>query len=420
MKKQFTTTIFRAFSIFAIVAVFAAQTILPASVANAEQIATRSLELRDGDNNTLGQNGGSRPSGVVDHFFTFTLGSANQSIGSIQFQYCTTAADVGGATCVPPTGLDVSQAGTVLSTTTGVTGLTINKASANVFYLTRTPNPVVAPGANAVVTVLVKNIVNPSTLGTFFVRVSTFASFDATGSPIDSGTVAASTADPIELSGVMPESLVFCTGKTVNTNTTTNAVGSVPDCSTATDGVIGFNKLFSPTDTAYALSQMAASTNAGVGYVISVNGPTLTSASNTISPMGALAGPGIVPVRGTSQFGMNLVANTAAISTGIDATNILFSDLRTQDPANSPSPGMSANVFPSANAANFRGQPINGYDTQNQFKYVDGEVVAASNNGTAGASDAQIYTVTYIANVPGSQPAGTYSTTLTYICTPTF
>ena len=55
---------------------------------------------------------------------------------------------------------------------------------------------------------------NPSVLGTFFVRISTFNSFDATGSPIDRGTVAASTADPIELSGVMPESLVFCTGAT--------------------------------------------------------------------------------------------------------------------------------------------------------------------------------------------------------------
>lgn len=420
MKKQFTTTIFRTFSIVAIVAVFVAQTVLPLSVANAEQIDTRSLELRDGDNNALGQNGGSRPSGVVDHFFTFTLGNANQSIGSIQFQYCTTAADVGGATCVPPAGLDVSQAATVLSTTTGVTGLTINKAATNVFYLSRTPNPVVAPGANAIVTVLVKNIINPSTVGTFFVRISTFASFDATGSPIDSGTVAASTADPIELSGVMPESLVFCTGRTVNTNTNTNVAGSVPDCSTATDGVIGFNKLFSPTDTAYALSQMAASTNAGSGYAISVNGPTLTSAGNTINPMGILGGAGVAPVRGTAQFGMNLVANTAAISSGIEATNILYSDLRTQDPAVSPSAGMSANVFPAANAANYRGQPVNGYETQNLFKYVDGEVVAASTNGGAGATDAQIFTVSYIANVPGSQPAGTYSTTLTYICTPTF
>ena len=32
----------------------------------------------------------------------------------------------------------------------------------------------------------------------------------------------------------------------------------------------------------------------------------------------------------------------------------------------------------------------------------------------------QIFTVAYMANVSGSQPAGTYATTLTYVCTATF
>jgi hypothetical protein len=48
--------------------------------------------------------------------------------------------------------------------------------------------------------------------------------------------------------------------------------------------------------------------------------------------------------------------------------------------------------------------------------------VAQSDNGTGtGApTDSQIFTSTYMVNVSGSQPAGSYTTTLTYICTPTF
>lgn len=45
---------------------------------------------------------------------------------------------------------------------------------------------------------------------------------------------------------------------------------------------------------------------------------------------------------------------------------------------------------------------------------------AASTSASVGTGSGQIFTVSYIVNVPGSQPAGNYTTTLTYICTPTF
>ena len=75
----------------------------------------------------------------------------------------------------------------------------------------------------------------------------------------------------------------------------------------------------------------------------------------------------------------------------------------------------------------YKGQPSIPYSTVEQFKYTSGDSVAKSDyvdgnraNDALGGTDAQIYTVTYIANVPGSLPAGTYSTTLTYICTATY
>ncbi|HXR49425.1 MAG TPA: hypothetical protein VN778_00140 [Verrucomicrobiae bacterium] len=351
------------------------------SRASADQITVRSLTLEAG-----ATDGGSKPGGVVKHLFAFTLPSVGATnVGSIKFLYCT-AAGVMSDPCTMPTGLVTTSA--TLSNQTGATGFTMVNTTNGAPYLTRTAASVPAGTA---VTYELSTVTNPTTTNkTFYVRIATYASIDTTGAITDSGTVAASTATQIVLTGTMPESLIFCAGATVNTTS------GVPDCSTATPGAITFNQLFSPTDTATATSQMAASTNAGSGYSITVNGPTLTSGSNTVTAMAAAA----AGVRGTSQFGLNLRANTVATST----------------------PAVGTDVAPAAGAGGgtYKGEPATGYGTVDQFKFVSTNSVADSAFGGAGGTDAQIFTVSYIVNVPGSQPAGTYTTTLTYICTPTF
>lgn len=107
-----------------------------------------------------------------------------------------------------------------------------------------------------------------------------------------------------------------------------------------------------------------------------------------------------VDKHGVSQFGMNLVLNTTDTSTV----------------------PVGANIAVPSNGTNYRGQAFGDYAVEDEFKYGSGDTVA--NSGQGGASpvgtDAQIYSVSYIVNVPGSQPAGTYTTTLTYICTASF
>ncbi len=366
----------RIISVFVLVVATFAQFVSP-TLAGASQITNRSLTLVAGTTD-----GGSKPGGVVNHSLTFTIPSTT-AIGSIQFMYCTLAA----GTCTTPTGLVTTTA--TIGSQAGVTGWSslVNTTNGTP-YLTR--GSAISPTANTAVTYQLNTITNPTTANeTFYVRISTFASTDTSGGAVDGGTVAASTATPIVVSGTMPESLVFCTGGTVSVN-----VSSVPDCSTATSGAVSFNQLFSPTDTATATSQMAASTNAGFGYAITVNGPTLTSGSNTITAMAAAT----TSVHGISQFGMNLKANTTATSTIAVGTE----------------------VAPLANGTNYRGQATTGYNTGDSFQFNTADKVADSANGGAGGSDAQIFTVSYIVNVPGSQPAGTYTSTLTYICTPTY
>lgn len=372
MKKQ-TPPLARLLSIAGIAAVLVLQT-LPSTIVSAAQITNRSLTLQAGVTD-----GGSKPSGVVNHLYDFTVPSSS-SVGSVKFEYCMTAS---GA-CVMPTGL-LTTSSTLGLNSGAISGLSLENSTNGAPYLTRAAAGV-TPGT---VAIRLDGVTNPSTANqTFFVRITTYATTDATGPSTDLGAVTASTTQQILLDGTMPESLVFCTGGQINLN------GGVPDCSTATSGAISFNQLFSPTDTATARSQMAASTNAGAGYAITVNGPTLTSGSNTITAMSSAT----TGVRGLSQFGMNLRANTVATSTVPIGTE----------------------AAPVANGTNYRGQAATNYDTIDSFKFTPGDVVARSDNGGAGGTDAQIFTASYMVNVPGSQPAGTYTTTLTYICTPTF
>jgi hypothetical protein len=198
----------------------------------------------------------------------------------------------------------------------------------------------------------------------------------------------------------MPESLVFCTGEHIPLTT----IGAVPDCANATAGTINFNSLFSSTAPAYAISQMAASTNAANGYSITVNGLTLKNGGYQINPMGTST-PEAYAI-GVSQFGLNLVRN---IATPTGTSTPFGYVVGSPENGNNPS-----------NGTNFRGQPTANYGSADLFRFVSGDSVANSAHLVAGGTDAQIFTVSYIVDVPGSQAAGTYQTTLTYICTPTF
>lgn len=342
------------------------------SSAHAAQITDRSLQLIGASGN-----GGSEAGAAVDELLTFTVAST-ATIGSIGFLYCTTA----DGTCTTPTGLVTTSA--TLASQSGYTGLTIDNTTNGDPYLSSASPSSVSGGTQLVYQL--DDVTNPTTTNqTFYIRISTYALTDATGTPIDTGNVAASTATQIVLSGQMPESLVFCVGATIS------EVSGVPSCTTATPGTVSFTTLFSPTAAATATSQMLASTNASHGYVITINGPTLTSGSNTISAMATAA----TSVNGTSQFGINLVANTTATST----------------------PAVGINITPASGTTGYNGEALTGYNTPDTFEFVSGADIADS---TSTGTNAQIYTTSYVVNVPGDQPAGTYTTTLTYICTPTF
>lgn len=304
----------------------------------------------------------STPGATTEHRFSFTIASATQ-LGSIEFEYCSNDPFIGTA-CTPPTGLSVS--GAVLSSQTGETGFGIHASTTtNRLVISRTP----VSAAAQPVTYTFNGIVNPSAPPqTVYIRISTFASDDASGSRTDSGAVVFATASGVAVDGFVPPYITFCAGVTV-----------ALDCSTSSGTKLDFGEL-SAAATRFTTSQFAGATNDESGYAVSTSGTTMTSGANTISALGSPS----VSSTGTGQFGMNLRANTA--------------------PSVGAEPVGSGSTVPTSN-----------YNNPDMFKFQN-ETIASSSIST----DYNRFTVSYILNMANGQAPGVYSTTLTFIAFASF
>jgi hypothetical protein len=301
---------------------------------------------------------------TTDYTLSFT-GQTAGTVGSIRLQFCANDPLI-GLPCTPPNGFDLS--GASLSNQTGMTGFSIDTAdsTANVLVLGRTASASIA----GVSTYTLSDVVNPTDEGSYYVRLETFASSDASGPHSDYGGLALAIASAISISTYVPPYLLFCTGVTIQSY----------DCSTANGNYINFGE-FTPGTTATGHTQLLAATNAADGYSIRVNGTTLTSGNNTIPPLAVSD----VSRRGVSQFGLNLRANGTP-PVGID---------------------------PQGDGA---GVPAPDYNSPDFFRYNNGEVVAS-----APTADAyRLYTASYIVNISTEQPPGIYVSTISYVALANF
>ncbi len=291
----------------------------------------------------------------------FDIGTA-ASVGSMTFEFCSNS-PLFSQPCTAPAGLNA--AATTLVSQTGEVGFSIDPSStASKIVLTR------APSISSLVTAhyIFSNITNPSSVGTTYARISTYASTDGTGSRIDEGGLAFSTARSVEVTSYVPPYLTFCVGVTV-----------ALDCSSAGGEFLGFGEL-SSSQTKYMTSQYSGATNDFGGYSTSLTGITMTSGSNFIPALNLPTSSQV----GVSQFGMNLRANSIP-GVGNDPSGVGTSQISSD------------------------------YATSNQFTFKN-QVLSYSTTST----DFNLFTVSYIVNITGSQPAGIYNTTLTYIATAAF
>ncbi len=347
----------RFFNIFSALTLTAG-TLMPVLVANpvaAAQITARKL--------TLSTSSPAGSAATTTYTFTFTLPSATV-LQSAEAVICTTAS---GA-CSTPSGFSVSSSTISQPTNLGdASGWTVSTATAGSLRLSKSGNSAAPTGSQ---TVVFNNVQNPTTANqTFFARINTYTGATWTGA-VDSGVVAAATATAINLTASVDETLTFCVG--------TSITGT--DCGTVAGSTVALGTL-TTTTTGSGTSVMAASTNAGSGYAITLNGATLTSGANTITALASQTASS----QGTSQFGVNLKDNAT--------------------------PNVGAEVSGSGS-----GTATANYGTADQYRFVTADSVASA----AASTLANTFTASYIANISSVTKPGAYTATMTYICTPTF
>lgn len=288
------------------------------------------------------------------------------ALGSLDMYFC--ESPIPYDPCVTPAGLDIS--GATLTAQQGETGFAISNHTSKRITLSRTPQMISGAGVHAKYTL--SDIVNPTNSAkSFSIRMTSHATSDASGPHINFGSVKGQVGDGITINTQVPPMLIFCAARTVE-------IG----CG-ETDGTY-FTDMgnLSEDTTLTAQSQMAAGTNATAGFVISVNGTSMTAGTNVINEMDT---PGSSEA-GANQFGINLVEN--------------------------PQTGVGLN--PEGTWAN--AQPTANYSQPDIFKYTPGDVIAESTN----VSLMKKFTVSYIVNVSPSLRAGVYTTTINFIASGRF
>jgi hypothetical protein len=250
----------------------------------------------------------------------------------------------------------LTLAGTATSANWGITFSGTKNATTT---LTAPSSSNTIPAGNIVIiTYSSANAVNPSSAANYTINLNNGT---GAGTASDSGTVTVPiiTSSQVAVSATVPQSLTFSLGSN------SVALGTLSVSTVATGS-----------------HTMTLATNGTSGASVTVSGTTLTSGANTI----LACATGCTTLPGTAQFGLNLAANTS--------------------PSVGAAPTGSAPI----------GTVATNYGTVNSFRFVSGETVATA----ATPVNTTTYTVSYLANIAGVTPAGSYTTSLTYNATANF
>lgn len=339
---------------FIVAAMLALVPLVNAVKVGAAQISSRSI--------TMSTSAGGA-TGVTYTLATSALPTTGTAVKSLQIQFCTSPSD--GCASAPAGFTSASSTLASQPTGLGAAGWSAETGTDGSLMIVNASNSTNPSGA---VSVVWNGVTNPTaTNTTFFGIITTYSNDDFTGA-IDSGSIALSTSTQVQVSLTVDETLTFCAGTSITGQNCATISGNFVD--------LGHG---STTSTATGESVMAASTNGSLGYTISVSGTTLTSGSNTIT---ALSSGGSSTI-GNKQFGINLAdGNTApAVGAAVSGTGT--------------------------------GAPTANYGTDNNFRFASGNTVASA----SGPTNANTFTVGYIANIDGMTPPGVYNTILTYTAT---
>lgn len=318
----------------------------------------------------------------VTYRYAYKVNTADEDLGSFKVEVCSND-PFPGTSCTAPAGF--SGASIAAGNTTVEVGgasqtvdtVTTSGSADNIIDVTLTTAvSAVAAGTEVIIT-FSSAVTNPSSSNTqYFSRVYTYSD-TGNATLVDDGGLAFSTAESIDVTARVQETLTFCVYAT-------GATCGSPGDTTVDLGVL----TTSPSGTDNKGSHQAeVATNALNGYVIQYAGTTLTHSNdtNTIEAIGA-TGEAQLTDGSAEQFGLNIAVNSGSGST-LDAdysgTNYAFVDGAT---------------------------------------ITDGTDTAATNaiaNSTEPVST-NVFDLEFLGSITNLTATGTYSTTVTYVATATF
>ncbi len=345
---------------------------------------------------------------------SFQTTNTTNSIGGIVVDFCSNSPIIGDS-CTAPTGMNGNSTSLSVNNQTG-----LGTGTYSVYTTTPTNNRIIlsrgtaanmtSSGSFELGNGTSNGITNPSTTGTFYARVYTYATAATaqshnSNSPtnyLDYGGIALSTASVITNTARVQENIIFCVlgGEAPTANCTPAGGSTAPALSIGHTGS-GTAKYIDSTAVDTADAFMQVSTNAGFGAVVHMRTSTTDG--------GLISGPNSIP---PASSGSN---TPAAITAGSAAFGVLVF----------PGTGTFGALTPAANYYDV------AHDTGGEGYYYGMDSTTSGNNVTTTFGD-QIATtsntvasnmtsrLTFAATASNITPAGLYSANLSLIATGTF
>lgn len=418
----------RTASLAAAMALLAALTLVSfssflAQRASAAQLQSRSLTLASSlpGTETTGLANSETNGSDTTHTVAFTLPVTDASMEAIAFHYCTTAI----GTCTAPTDLDVS--GAVLSVQTDDGGafssafsIDAGNTDADFIGITNTGANVVAASD---LVFSFTGLENPSTLGTFFVRVHTFTDDTnyeiITTTPDHDGTVASSITTGIAITSRVAETLGFSTTGDSGIDGATGIIAPTGACLALTgSGAITLGDEVEQTlDIAQAYDNYSAFrvyTNASAGVVVQYEGDTLRkSVTEDITEIGAGA---VASNLANEQFGLAADLTNGTNGAVAVASSSGTADLTNVDQSAALDSGTGGEIDVAAAYEGGAGTITDAGSALFAFVADTPTTIASSTTYV----DCKTVAIRYLANIAPLTEAGTYTTTIVYSAVPTY
>ncbi len=353
------------------------------SLVSADQLTGRSVELSSAATSAT----------AVD--YTVAFSATDTTAGAVVVQFCSNTPLI-GEYCNAPTGFNAASA--------TATGATMGTKSANQVIVTMS-----VAASNSFT---INNVANPTTAGTIYARILTYAdataaasynvtsSSSALGSPKDQGSVAIAIADKVNVSGAVLESLTFCTsGGQDDAHPEINPItagcgGSLTAPTLKLGKVTGTVVALDSADVYTGTIYTQLSTNAVSGAVIRLKSSAANCGGlvNSSSPAKcdiAPAGASGDVAAGQAKFGLKLGADVSGAGGTLQAAG-------------------------NYDSTHYR---LNYVDNTSGVTSTYGDSILDTDSGSANSLDMPL---TFGASVAPNTPAGNYSADLSLIATGTF